>query len=146
MNRYPKPLDLVNTDAGKQFRAKTFKQYIANTGIIVKNFLVEAYYFINMVERYHGLLEQVFSVINIEILITKLDLAIQISFKAINNFVSSNLLISTLLVFGKYLRITEQDALSLSNTMRAVAMQKTMNEEQKFTVSGQINYSLNART
>ncbi len=82
--------------------------------IIVKNAPVEAHYSIGMVERYHGPLRQVYSIITPEIPGIKPDLAQQISFNAINNSVGPNWLVPTLLVFGAYLGMTEQDALSPS--------------------------------
>lgn len=43
--------------------AKKFKQYAANIGIIIKNVSIEAHHFIDMIEHYHGLLQQVYSII-----------------------------------------------------------------------------------
>ena len=43
--------------------AKEFKQYAANMDIIVKNAQEEAHHSIGMVERYHGPLRQVYSII-----------------------------------------------------------------------------------
>lgn len=53
--------------------------------IIIENTLVEAYHSIKMVERYHGPLWQVYLIITIEIPGIEPDLALQMSFKAINN-------------------------------------------------------------
>lgn len=53
--------------------------------IIIENTLVEAYHSIKMVERYHGPLWQVYSIITIEIPGIEPNLALQMSFKAINN-------------------------------------------------------------
>lgn len=47
----------------KQFIAREFKQYTANMGIIVKNVTVEAYHSIGLVEYYHNLLCQIYSII-----------------------------------------------------------------------------------
>ena len=117
--------DFVTADAGKQFMAREFKQYIAKMGIIVKNTQVEAHHSIGMVERYHGLLRRVYSIITIEIPGIKLDLALQMSFKAINNSFGPNRLVPTLLVFGAYPRMTEKDAPSPSIIKRAMAMRKS---------------------
>lgn len=64
-------------------------------------------------------------------------------FKAINNSISPNGLVLTLLVFGAYLRMTELDASSPSITQRIMAMKKTMNEVRKCTASQQINDTFN---
>lgn len=66
---------------------------------------------------------------------TKSHLRVQISFKFINNLVSFNEQISTLLVFDVYSTMTEQDALSLSIISFAMAIQKAINEIQKYTIS-----------
>lgn len=84
--------------------AMKFKQYAANMSIIVKNTQVEANYSIGMVKRYHRLLQQVYSIDTTEIPGIKLNLALQISLKAINNSVSPNGLVFILLVFGAYHR------------------------------------------
>ena len=69
-----------------------------------------------MIERYHGLLRRVYSIIITKIPGIKPDSVLQISFKAINDSVGPNRLVFTLLVFGIYLRITKSDAPSPSIT------------------------------
>lgn len=81
-----------------------------------------------MVKRYHGPLQQVYSIINTEIPGIEPELAFQMSFKAINNSVGPNGLVFTLLVFGTYPRITEINASSSSITQRGIAMIKAMDE------------------
>ena len=123
--------------------AKKFKKYASNMSIIVKNVLIEAHHSIGMVARYHGSLRQVYSIITIEIFGIKPDLVVQMSFKANNNLIGPNRLILTLLVFGTYSRMTEQDAPSLSITQRIMAMKKAINEIRKCIISQQINNALN---
>ena len=67
-----------------------------------------------MVEHYHRPLQQVYSIIITEILIFKFDLAFQMFFKTIKNFVSPNRLVFILLVFSTYPRITKLDTSSPS--------------------------------
>jgi hypothetical protein len=50
------------------------------------------------------------------------------TFKAINDIASSNSFVLTLLVFGAYLRMTEQDLLSLTVAQQAAAVKKAMLE------------------
>ena len=145
IDTYLGPPDLVTADAGKQFMAKEFKQYAANMGIIVKNAPVEAHHSIGMVERYHGPLRRVYSIISTEIPGIEPDLALQMSFKTINDSVGPNGLVPTLLVFGAYPRMTELDAPSPSITQRAMAMKKAMDEVRKCTASRQVNDALNTR-
>ena len=123
--------------------AKEFKQYAANMGIIVKNAPVEAHHSIGMVERYHEPLRRVYSIISNEIPGIKPNLALQMSFKTINDSVGPNGLVPTLLVFGAYPRMTELDAPSPSITQRAMAMKKAMDEVRKCTASRQVNDALN---
>lgn len=106
--------DFITADASRQFIAKEFKQYTTNMSIIIKNTLVETHYSISMVKRYHGLLQQVYSIVTIKIPGIKPDLAFQISFKAINDSISPNELVLILLVFGIYPKMTELDTLSPS--------------------------------
>ena len=135
IDTYLGPPNLVTADAGKQFMAKKFRQYAANIGIIIKNAPVETHHSIGMVERYHGPLRQVYSIITTEIPGIKPELALQISFKAINDSVGPNGLVSTRLVFGAYPKMSELDVPSASITQRATAMKKAMNEVQKCTAS-----------
>ena len=104
-------------------------------GIIIRNASVEAHYSICMVEHYHGPLRRVYSIITIEIPGIEPELALQMTFKAINNSAGPNGLVLTLLVFGVYPRISELDAPSASITQHAMAMKKTMNEVRKCTAS-----------
>ena len=125
---YLGPPNLVTANAGKQFMAKKFKHYAINIGIIIKNALMEAHHSMGMVERYHEPLRQAYSIITTEIPSIKPDLALQMSFKAINNSIGPNGLVSTLLVFGAYPKMTEHDALSPSITQRTVAIRKAIDE------------------
>ena len=97
-------------------------------GIIVKNTPVEAYHSISMVERYHGPVRQVYSIITTEIPGIKPDSALQMSFKVINDSIGPNGLVPTLLVFGAYLRMTESDASSPPIIQCAMAIRKAMDE------------------
>ncbi len=96
-----------------------------------------------MVEHYHRLLRQVYSIITIEISSIKPNLALQMSFKAINDSGGPNRLVPTLLVFDAYPRMTKQDASSPSITNRAMAMRKIMDEVRRTTASRQVNDALN---
>lgn len=95
-------------------------------GIIVKNILIEAYHFMKMVKCYHKSLRQVDSIITTKIPAIKFNSALQMFFKVINNSVSPNGLVSTLLVFDVYFRIIKLDKPSLSITQRAMALKKAI--------------------
>ena len=143
LSTYFGPPDLITADIGKKFIAKEFKQYAANMGIIVKNAPVEAHHPIGMVERYHGPLCRVYSIITTEIPGIEPDSALQISFKSINNSVGPNGLVFILLVFDAYPKMTESDILSPSITQHAMAMKKALDEVRKCTASQQVNDPLN---
>lgn len=87
--------------------ARKFKQYITNISIFVKNALIEAHHSKGIVGYYHGLLRWVYSIIITEISSIQPDLVLQIAFKAIKDLVGPNELVSTLLIFGTYLQMTE---------------------------------------
>ena len=125
--------------------AKEFKQYAANMGIIVKNVPVEAHNSIGLVERYHGPLRRAYTIITEEMAGISADLALQMAFKAMNDTVSPNGLVPTLLVFGAYPRMVELDAPSPSITQRSTAMRRAMDELRKMTASRQVNDALNTR-
>lgn len=93
--------------------AREFKQYVINIGILVKNALIEAHHSKGIVGSYHGLLRWVYSIIITEISSIRPDLVLQIAFKAIKDLIGPNELVSTLLIFGTYPQMIEQDALSL---------------------------------
>jgi hypothetical protein len=57
---YLGPPDLITSDAGKNFVSKEFKEYANTMGICTKAVPVEAHNSIGIVERYHGLLRQVY--------------------------------------------------------------------------------------
>ena len=115
--------------------AKEFQQYAGNISIIVKNTHIEAHFFIGMVKRYHGSLQQVYSIVTPKIPGIKLDLVFQMSFKLIHNFMFPNGLDLTLLVFGIYPEMTELDTLSPSIIQYAMAIKKAKDEVWKYITS-----------
>lgn len=103
--------------------------------IIVKNVPVEVHHSIGMVEHYHKPLRQIYSIIITKIPGIKSNLVLQMSLKAINNSVDPNKLVPTLLIFGAYPRMTEQDVPSPSITQHIIAMQKAMDKVRKYIAS-----------
>ena len=61
---------------------------------------VKAHNSVEMVECYHGPLHCIYHIIIVELLDIGKDIALQMAFKAINDFISLNGLIPTLLIFG----------------------------------------------
>jgi hypothetical protein len=99
--------------------------------ITIKNVLVEVHHSIEMIERYHDSLRRVYSIIIAEILDIDVEMTLQMTFKAINDSIDSNELVSTLLVFEAYSRMIESDASFLIITQRALIIRKVMNEIRK---------------
>ncbi len=56
INSYLGPLDLIITDAGKNFVSKEFKYYAVTIKITIKSVPVKLYNSIGMVKCYYGLL------------------------------------------------------------------------------------------
>lgn len=110
-------------------------QYTINIRTIIKNIPVKVYHSISIVKYYYGPLPQIYSIINNKILGIKLELALYMSFKTINDLVGPNKLVPTLLVFGIYLRMTELNVLSPLIIQRGIAMKKAIDEIQKCTIS-----------
>lgn len=109
----------------------------------MKNALIEIHHFIGIIKCYHRLLRQVYSIIITEILSIQSNLALQMSFKAINNLIGLNKLVSTLLVFNTYLKMTEQKVLFLLVIKCVTVMRKTIDEIKKNIVSHSVNNILN---
>jgi hypothetical protein len=77
---------------------------------------VKAHNFISIVERYHSLIQRAYQIIVSEIPELNKDIALQIVFKAINDFAGPDGLVLTLLVFGAYLRMIKSDVPSFTVT------------------------------
>jgi hypothetical protein len=140
-----KSSDLITTDADKQFVTKEFKQYADNMRITVKTILVEIHHSIEMMKRYHDSLRRVYAIIRIKISNIDLEIALQMTFKIINDSIELDELIFTLLVFDVYSRIIEMNVSSLTIIQRVIAMRKAMKEVQKFIAIRQMNDVLNTR-
>ena len=113
--------------------------------IMVKNVFVKTHHFIDQIERYHEPFRKIYLIIISKILDIDSNQSLQMIFKTINDSVESHDLISTLLVFDAYSRMSESDAFVSNITQRSIAMKKTMDEIRKLNVSRQINDVLNTR-
>jgi hypothetical protein len=137
--------DVIIADADKQFVAREFKQYADNMKITMKTILVETHHSIEMMKRYHDSLRRVYAIITIEISNIDLEIALQMTFKIINDSIEFDELIFTLLVFEAYSRMIEMNVSSSTITQRAIAMKKTIKEIQKSIAIRQMNDALNTR-
>ena len=71
---------------------------------------IKAYNLIKMVKRYYSPLYYIYHIIIAELLDINKNIALQIAFKAIKDFIGPNSFIPTLLIFGAYLYIVKFDA------------------------------------
>jgi hypothetical protein len=113
--------------------------------IRVNTVSIETHHSIDMIERYHDSLRKMYVIIIAKISDIDSNSTLQMTFKALNDSVELNELISTLLVFETYFRMIEMNALSSTITQRFIAMRKTMNEVRKSIVARQMNDALNIR-
>ena len=137
--------DLISADAEKQFVAQKFRHYADNMKIMMKNVSVETHHSIDQIERYHGPLRRVYLIIASKILEIDPNLELQMTLKTVNDSIESHELVSTLLMFGAYSRMTKLNAFSLTINQRAIVMKKVMNEMRKLNVNRQINDIFNTR-
>jgi hypothetical protein len=72
-------------------------------GIKIKIIFIKAYYFIGIIKRNYSLIRRAYFIIINKIYNINKNIALQIAFKAINNFIRLNSLIFTLLIYSAYL-------------------------------------------
>jgi hypothetical protein len=86
-----------------------------------------------------------YAIITTEISNIDLEIALQMTFKVINDSIGFDELILILLVFEAYSRMIEMNASSFTITQSVIAMRKAMKEVQKFIAIRQMNDALNTR-
>jgi hypothetical protein len=142
---YLESLDLIISNASKQFIARKFKQYAFNMSVKINTVSIETHHSIDMIERYHDSFRRMYAIIIAKISDIDSNSTLQMTFKALNDFAELNELILTLLVFETYFRMIEMNALSSTIIQRFVAMRKIMNEVRKSIAVRQVNDTLNIR-
>ncbi len=145
IDTYLESFNLIISNASKQFIARKFKQYAFNMSIKVNTVSIETHHSIDMIERYHDLLRRMYVIILAKISNIDSNSTLQMTFKALNDSVELNELISTLLVFEAYFRMIEMNAFLSTIIQRFIAMRKAMNEVRKSIVARQMNDALNTR-
>jgi hypothetical protein len=75
---------------------------------------IKAYNSISKVKRYYMVIRQAYFIVTAKLCNIDKGIALQMSFKAINDFISPNSLVLTLLVYRAYPRMTKSDPLSLT--------------------------------
>jgi signal transduction histidine kinase len=109
---YLESLDLIFSNASKQFIARKFKQYAFKMNIKINTVSIETHHSIDMIERYHDSFRRMYAIIIAKISNIDSNSTLQMTFKAFNDFIELNELIFTLLIFEAYLRMIEMNALS----------------------------------
>ncbi len=113
--------------------------------IKVKIVSIKSHHSIEMIERYHDSLCRVYAIIVFEILDIDSNSILQMTFKALNDSIDLNDLVSILLVFDAYSRMIEMNVSFSTITQRSIAMRKAMKKVCKTITFRQINDALNMR-
>jgi hypothetical protein len=145
IDTYLGPPDYIAHDAGKNFVSKEFQQYARTLGTVTKSVPVEAHQSIGIVERYHGPVRRAYQIVSEELPDLGREAALQMAFKAINDTAGPDGIVPTLLVFGAYPRLVENDAPSQTVSHRATVLKKAMEEVRKLRAKRQVNDALNQR-
>ncbi|KAI1004025.1 hypothetical protein K3495_g4184 [Podosphaera aphanis] len=145
IDTYLGPPDLITHNAGKNFVSTEFEQFAINVGSTTNAVPVEAHNSIGIVERYHGPLRRIYNIITAEIPGIDRHMALQMSFKALNDSVGPDGLVPTLLVSGAYPRMVKLDAPSPTITQRAKALEKAMKELEEIRAERKFIDALKAR-
>jgi hypothetical protein len=116
IDTYLRSSDVIIADADKQFVVREFKQYADNMKIAIKTISVETHHSIEMLKRYHDSLRRMYAIIMTEISSIDLEIALQMTFKVINDSIEFDELIFTLLMFDVYSRMIEINASSSTIT------------------------------
>ena len=96
--------------------------------IQIKEVPVEAHNSISKVERYHEPLRRAYKIIRIELPNVSAELCLSLAVKAINDTVGSKGLVSTLLVFGAYPKLSDTSPPSPGIYARTTVVRKAMKE------------------
>ncbi len=98
-----------------------------------------------MMKRYHDSLRRIYAIITTETSNIDLEIALQMTFKILNNSIELDDLILILLVFEAYSWMIEINVSLSTITQRAIAMKKAMKEVQKLIAIRQMIDALNTR-
>lgn len=147
IDTYQGPPKYVVHNAGKNFSLNEFRQQAKSLVITVKEVPVEVHNSVGLVERYHAPLHRAYQIICDEFQHEKTtkEALLQMAVKAVCDSAGPNGIIPTLLVFGAYPRMTEDDPPSESVAMRAKTIQMAMKEIQRLRAERQIKGALTMR-
>jgi hypothetical protein len=107
---------------------------------------IEAHSAIGKIERYHAPLHRAYNIISAELgASVDRDMILQIAVKAINDTISPDRIMPTVLVFGTYPRITINSPPSALTTQRAKAIRKAIVDLRCTVAEQRVNDALNTR-
>ncbi|KAF1828035.1 hypothetical protein BDW02DRAFT_584775, partial [Decorospora gaudefroyi] len=146
IDMYVGPLDIIATDASKNFISEEFVNNAKTIAIDVKEVPVKAHQSIRKVERYHAAIRRAFDVISADIgnAVTPKH-TLQMAVKAVNDTARLDGLIPTLLVFSTYPRLSKTSPPSPSIATRAAAIRKAITEVRKIKAARQVANALATR-
>jgi len=148
IDTYLGPPEKIVHDAGKNFASDEFRQLASSMSIQVKEVPVEAHNSIGKVERYHAPLRRAYEILWEELKgqkgINKY-MVLQMAQKAVNDTNGPDGIVPTLLVFGAYPRIGENDPPTASVVQRAKAVKLAMKEVRRLLAKRQVQDALAMR-
>ena len=145
VDTYLGPPDMIVHDAGRQFTSTEFSTRAAGMGIKTKMVPVEAHHSIGMVERYHAPLKRCYEIIREELPEVSKPLALQMAVKAVNDTAGPDGLTPTLLLFGSFPRMSEDDLPHPSIAERSKAIKKAMKEVSSLHAKRQVTEAIRLR-
>jgi hypothetical protein len=131
-------------DADKNFASREFRLFVISMTIIIKAISIEAYWSIDIVERYHAELRRAYQMIFENLEINK-KIMLQMIVKTINDTADFDELMLTLLIFEAYSRMHVMNSSISSINQRAMIIEKAMIEMRKFRTERQVADVLNTR-
>lgn len=142
-NTYLGPPDITTNNAGTNYVIRDFQQYAVDRGLTTKGVQVEYLNFIGLVERYHGPLRHIYQIVVSKISGIEKNLALKMTFKALNNSLRADEFVSTLLIFGAYLRAIETEESLPEVTERKITICIFIRELERIRASPQVHDALN---
>jgi hypothetical protein len=107
--------------------------------------LIKAHNSINKVERYYGLLQQVYKILSSELPSANKKAILQIAVKTVNDLAGLDSIMPTLLVFRAYSCMIRDSLLLPSITERAKAIYKAIKKVRRLYAERQVNNALAIR-
>jgi hypothetical protein len=107
---------------------------------------IEAHSIISKIEHYHALLRRAYNIISAELgASVDRDVILQMAIKAINDTISPDGIVPTVLIFGVYPRMTINSPPSALTARRAETMRKAIVDLRRIVAKRRVNDALNTR-